>query len=158
MGNLAIACTFFGLNITYSELGKTKEFAEYRFKKYGIDMPTQFSNKIEGMFDVIISLEVFEHLYDPVEHYKELLTHLNSGGYLIFTHSSHDIGRPEHLDMNLKYSGENAIKTLEELGLKRHQVIQYPFALYAKDDGTSNCEGGQITSLGTSVIHILRKE
>ncbi|HMQ10357.1 MAG TPA: class I SAM-dependent methyltransferase [Oligoflexia bacterium] len=58
-------------------------FAQYGHKLYGYDpffYPDQ--ERLNTYYDFIVSTETFEHLHQPKQEFKRLLTCLNKGGYI----------------------------------------------------------------------------
>lgn len=100
-------------NITYFEFdGASCKFAKYRFKKHGIASSVEIINephKIpKNSFDVVISIEVLEHVEDPQGTVKELHRYLKKEGIAGITQSFSRIepNFPTHLRSNLRYCGK----------------------------------------------------
>lgn len=97
-------------NITYFEFdGTSCKFAKYRFSKYGIasvEMINESYKIPKNSFDVIISIEVLEHVKDPKGMVKEFYSYLKKEGIAIITEGFNRIepNFPTHLRNNLRYS------------------------------------------------------
>lgn len=97
-------------NITYFEFdGASCKFAKYRFSKYGIASVEIINEPYKipkNSFDVVISIEVLEHVKDPKRMVKELHSYLEKKGIAIITESFSRIepNLPTHLRSNLRYS------------------------------------------------------
>jgi 2-polyprenyl-3-methyl-5-hydroxy-6-metoxy-1,4-benzoquinol methylase len=115
-GDLCLELARRGHRTVYFDLeGETKRFVEWRAKNYKIKDIEFYSqrNLIRGRFDTIYSLDVLEHLLDPMDALNFLLERLEFGGKLIITapFGSTD-SHPMHFSHNL-----DAEKYLEEKGL-----------------------------------------
>jgi len=77
---------FYYFDVTGS---KTFDFAQKRFKKYNVDVRiiTDYNKIPKNFFDVIVSLEVLEHLPDPVKAIKDISEFLRVGGIVLVTES-----------------------------------------------------------------------
>jgi 2-polyprenyl-3-methyl-5-hydroxy-6-metoxy-1,4-benzoquinol methylase len=78
----------FGKNVTYLDIpGKVYDFADWRFKKYGIPVTMICSDpgklRLEKKYDVVFSDAVIEHVIDPPQIIEELCEHINDGGLFI---------------------------------------------------------------------------
>jgi SAM-dependent methyltransferase len=89
---------------------KTFDFAQKRFKKYNVEAKiiTDYNNIPRNFFDVIVSLEVLEHLPDPVKAIKDISEFLKIGGIVLVTESfgAVQFNFPTHLKSNLKFEGK----------------------------------------------------
>jgi SAM-dependent methyltransferase len=96
---------------------KTFDFAAKRFKKYQVNtqLITIYEDIPKDYFDVIISLELLEHLPNPEESIKDLSRWLKSGGIVLVTESFAQISPnlPTHLKSNLKYVGKTSLLFLK---------------------------------------------
>jgi len=71
------------------------EFAKYRINKKGLNINVvPLNNEIPeyngenvalGKYDVITCLDVFEHVFNPIDTLEKILSYLNPKGYLIYT-------------------------------------------------------------------------
>jgi len=89
---------------------KTFEFAAKRFKKYQVDaqLITVYEDIPKNYFDVIISLEVLEHLPNPEESIRDISKWLKNEGIALITESFAAVSSnlPTHLKSNFKYIGK----------------------------------------------------
>jgi 2-polyprenyl-3-methyl-5-hydroxy-6-metoxy-1,4-benzoquinol methylase len=89
---------------------KTFEFATKRFNKYNIEVKiiTDYNKIPKDFFDVIISIEVLEHLPDPIQAIKDISEFLKVGGIVLITESFGLVPfyLPTHLKSNLKFKGK----------------------------------------------------
>ncbi len=99
-------------NITYFEFdGPTCKFAKYRFTKYGVSSNIEIINALskipQNYFDIVVSIEVLEHVEDPNRMVRELYGYLKEEGIAIVTESFSRVESifPTHLRSNLRYSG-----------------------------------------------------
>lgn len=87
-----------GLSVDYYDLpGVTSAFAQARFRDAGQAIRTRHT--VEGPYDVIVSLEVLEHLVDPLFHVQRMVQNLKPGGLLLFSEAFDLVGEdyPSHL-------------------------------------------------------------
>jgi SAM-dependent methyltransferase len=103
---------------------KTFDFAQKRFKKYNVEAKiiTDYNKIPKNFFDVIVSLEVLEHLPDPVKAIKDISEFLKIGGIALITESfgAVQFNFPTHLRSNLKFEGKTPF-----LFLKFNLVLTY---------------------------------
>lgn len=89
---------------------KTYEYAIQKFKKHNIktEFITIYGNIPNNFFDVLICLEVLEHLPNPEESVKNMNKFLKHSGISLITESFGNVETnfPTHLKSNLKYSGK----------------------------------------------------
>jgi 2-polyprenyl-3-methyl-5-hydroxy-6-metoxy-1,4-benzoquinol methylase len=89
---------------------KTFEFATKRFNKYNIEVKiiTDYNKIPKDFFDVIISIEVLEHLPDPIQAIKDISEFLKVAGIVLITESFGLVPfyLPTHLKSNLKFKGK----------------------------------------------------
>ena len=127
-GDMTLRLARRGLNIEYCDVpGRTMEFAQWRFKKHGFDIPCIVSDdpdtvKLNGLYDIIICMDVLEHLVGPMRYCEILYKHLRPSGVL-FTRPSftHDELHPMHLAENVKYH-ETFDATMERIGFQQRQI------------------------------------
>jgi SAM-dependent methyltransferase len=96
---------------------KTFDFAVKRFKKYNVDVKiiTDYNKIPKNFFDVIVSLEVLEHLPDAIKAIKDISEFLKIGGIVLITESfgAVQFNFPTHLKSNLKFEGKTPFLFLE---------------------------------------------
>jgi len=92
---------------------KTFDFAMKRFKKHHIDtkLITVYEEIPKNYFDVVISLEVLEHLPSPEESIKDISKWLKNEGIALVSESFANLSPnlPTHLKSNLKYAGKTPL-------------------------------------------------
>lgn len=87
-----------GFGVDYYDLpGITSAFAAARFKAHRL--PINCVDTPVGPYDVAVSLEVLEHLIDPIEHVKRITSALRPGGLFLFSEAFGLTGEdyPSHL-------------------------------------------------------------
>ena len=123
-----------GHNVTYFEVSEEcVHFAKKVFAKNGQDVTVIRSEQeiLEGEFDVIICLDVLEHVPSPPECIEMFSRILRPGGWLLthspfFFTSSH---RVTHLASNRKYSGSTEMFTQQGLHPVDGRFFWDPIAL-----------------------------
>ncbi len=100
-------------NITYFEFdGTSCKFAKYRFNEHGITAGIEIINQLhkipKNSFDVVISIEVLEHVKDPKRAVKDFYSYLSEEGIAIITESFNriELNFPTHLRSNVRYYGK----------------------------------------------------
>lgn len=87
----------------------TFEFAMKRFARYGIrvEVLTHYDMIPRSSFDVLVSLEVLEHLPDPVRAVRDMRSFLKADGIALVTESFNGVKQqfPTHLASNLRFHG-----------------------------------------------------
>lgn len=111
-----------GLKTTYYDLpGKTYDFACWRFKQRSLPIKTtnKLTQQLEGKFDSLVSIEVLEHVNDPVATVDQMRKLVRVGGNLILSESFTLLGQeyPSHIE-GRENLHQVFIPTLEALGLK----------------------------------------
>lgn len=98
-----------GLDVTYLDIpGHVKDFAEWRFRKHNLPIRTVTSSPgqltLEDDYDVVYTDAVFEHLIDPEQALREIVTHILPGGAFVFLVDlgGHKDTQPEHRDIDIK--------------------------------------------------------
>jgi SAM-dependent methyltransferase len=103
---------------------KTFNFALKRFARHNIQVKllTEYHKIPQNFFDIVISLEVLEHLPNPIEGIKDINSFLKTGGKALITESFGAVvlNFPTHLKTNLKYSGKTPF-----LFLKHNMILTY---------------------------------
>lgn len=99
------SCKFFYFDIPGS---KTFEFAIKRFmsRKINVEVLTDYNNIPFDFFDIVICLEVLEHLPDPISLIKKIYSVLKKDGIVLLTESFNGVtpNFPTHLESNIKYA------------------------------------------------------
>jgi SAM-dependent methyltransferase len=146
IGDLVLELARRGNDVTYLDVdGRTKAFARWRAARDWL--PVEFVSdldEVDGLFDTIISLDVFEHLAEPLPVVDRLVQRLAPGGRMIVTayfgatkshpmHFDHDID----LGAYLRASGLVDRKTFAMKHL-RSQFLGKPGVLvFEKPDRSS---------------------
>jgi len=107
---------------------KTYDFARMNFKKrkVNVNFIKEYENIPYEFFDIIIFLEVLEHLPDPESSLDGIKNFLKVDGVIFVTESFYNVTQnfPTHLKSNQKYDGKTPF-----MFLKRGLLLQY----YSKD-------------------------
>jgi cyclopropane fatty-acyl-phospholipid synthase-like methyltransferase len=86
---LALGCTVVGVDLSQSGVGIAREaHPQGRFEEAHVD-ETLLGRLREPSFDVVVSTEVVEHLYDPRTYARGCLAALKPGGRLVMTTPYH---------------------------------------------------------------------
>lgn len=107
IGDLALELARRGHDVTYLDVdGRTKAFAKWRAERDWLAIA--FASEIEevtGPFDTIVSLDVFEHLADPLPVVDALVERLAPGGRMIVTaYFGATKSHPMHFDHDIDLS------------------------------------------------------
>ena len=111
IGDTALAFAANGLDVTYVDLpGVCADFARFRWRQLGVPerisplSPDEFWKSPNDRFGMIVSIEVLEHLENPVHHAARYLELLEPGGLLVVTACfKHGPRNPDHLPENDAY-------------------------------------------------------
>jgi len=102
VGSGALLFASAGIAVTLGDISSTLlDFCRWRFDRRG--MPATFvdlktTSLQEAAFDMILAMDVFEHLADPVEAVERLWRTLKPGGLLFARiHAEEDADRPHHI-------------------------------------------------------------
>jgi SAM-dependent methyltransferase len=121
LGVDSVYLTRAGHRVTYFETSAyTLAFAKMLFADYAKDVSVLDNPNLipKNSFDVVICLDVLEHVPDPQEFVKTMTSYLKPNGHFIvhapFFQIRHNT--PTHLKSNRKYSG--SLKLYEQHGLK----------------------------------------
>jgi len=131
-----------GHNVEYFEVkGYSESFARKIFAecKYNITILNEQDEIKNGFYDVVICLDVLEHIPNPPEYVKILTDYLRSGGRLI-VHSPFYMVHPNyptHLKDNRRYSGNLSLYTKNNLALVDGELTWNPIVLQ-KSNGENN--------------------
>jgi 2-polyprenyl-3-methyl-5-hydroxy-6-metoxy-1,4-benzoquinol methylase/glycosyltransferase involved in cell wall biosynthesis len=110
-----------GAELSYADIpGKTFEYAKWRFRRRQIEIDMIDASKedflADRMYDVVITLDVIEHLVSPETTVGYLAKHINPGGYLVVLTSFIDNNGEAGWHLNVdRYTDEafyNFIKTV----------------------------------------------
>jgi SAM-dependent methyltransferase len=128
-----------GYDVTLVDVdGPALEFARHRFKRRGLQacflVSTSPSPKPDGVYDVIVCFDVFEHLPDPLGSAQRLISALRPGGLLVQQGAFGDAGdHPCHLGAGVaQFGGMRWHIHLAGLGLRRDTGL-----IYCKRPGAS---------------------
>ncbi len=111
-----------GVHMTYADLpGKTYDYANWRFQQRGLNVRSIAlgdDDPLSGrLFDVIVCMEVIEHLVEPEQVVKYLIDHLKPGGLLILTVTFY-APEPDMMHLNLdRYTGEGFYQIVQDMGM-----------------------------------------
>ena len=124
VGDLCLKIRKNGLSVDYADLqGKMFDFASKFFKENNlyINMINLSKNKISGKYDTIFCVDVIEHVVNPKDTLKELVSHLNTNGQLIITALESNISNEAPMHFEIKFNPE---EYLNLLGIKK---LKEPF-------------------------------
>jgi SAM-dependent methyltransferase len=121
LGVDSVYLTRAGHRVTYFETSAyTLAFAKMLFADYAKDVSVLDNPNLipKNSFDVVICLDVLEHVPDPPELIKDITGYLKQNGHLIVHAPFYQIhpNTPTHLKSNRKYSGN--LRLYEKQGLK----------------------------------------
>jgi SAM-dependent methyltransferase len=132
IGTDSIALTHSGYRVTYFDLpGVTSRFARFRFAGEGLADKIAFVDRLEelpdGGFDAIISIEVLEHLSDPLGAMQLFSSLLRYNGLALLTESFESVGPdfPSHLEGNYRYAGRTH-QLMESIGFASTYFNTHP--------------------------------
>jgi SAM-dependent methyltransferase len=103
-----------GLNVTYADVrGRTFEFAEWLFKKRGLNIETVnlIEKNISKKYDTIICLDVVEHVFEPEAALASITGHLKETGKLALTLGSTDDDNSHPMHMSIKFNLEQLLRS-----------------------------------------------
>jgi SAM-dependent methyltransferase len=139
IGDLALELARLGHDTVYVDVdGRTKAFARWRAERDWI--PLVFASdldEVDGLFDTIVSLDVFEHLAEPVPVIDALVDRLAPGGRMIVTayfgatkahpmHFDHQLDLARHLsDCGLVDAKTFAMRRLRSEVLRKRGVLVF---------------------------------
>jgi len=129
-----------GHEVTYFEVSdRLVRFAEriFRLSNAPVHVVTREDDLPEGAFDVVLCLDVLEHLPDPSAELARLVRCVQPGGRLIVHAPFFFVSRhmPTHLRSNLRYSGSLAFFTTHGLRLLDGRPFWTPLVLARAGDG-----------------------
>jgi 2-polyprenyl-3-methyl-5-hydroxy-6-metoxy-1,4-benzoquinol methylase len=84
-----------------------KRFAAYGFLNATINIINDYQSILDQSYDVVISIDVLEHLPDPIKAISDIHSMLLPGGIALISDAFGDVSPnlPTHLRINLKYHG-----------------------------------------------------
>lgn len=113
-----------GIRLAYADIpGRTFHYAKWRFKEKGLDVEMMDAGK-EGFlgtsrFDVVIMMDVVEHLIEPEKIVRYLIDHMNTNGYLLMVASFIDNNGEAGWHLNVdRYTNEGFYKIIKDMGLE----------------------------------------
>jgi SAM-dependent methyltransferase len=104
-----------GMSVDYFDVpgSKTFNFALRRFERHGvldrgIRIISRYEDCLKGLYDVVISFEVLEHLPDPKAAVRDTSSSLKPGGIALLTESFANVAAylPTHLRSNVRFAGK----------------------------------------------------
>jgi SAM-dependent methyltransferase len=131
-----------GHRVTYFETSAyLLEFAKMLFADYAKDVKILDAPNLipKDSFDVVICLDVLEHVPNPPEFIKEITSYLKSNGQLIVHAPFYQIhpSTPTHLRSNRKYSGSMRLYVKQGLELVGGELTWNPL-IFKKKSGSKN--------------------
>lgn len=113
-GGLSIYLDKKGIRCEYADVpGKTWNYAGYRFKREGLEIPQLTEDALGEMgasYDLIVSLDCLEHLKDLPKYIALFNRSLNENGYLLVR--SAFFGEGPHLSSTYKYQCLNTFNKM----------------------------------------------
>ncbi len=134
IGSAGLFFNYYGFNTTLADISDAMlNYSKWRFKEHCREsnfVDLKKDSLIDNNYDCSISIEVLEHVPDPVKIMKDIYRSLKSGGYLfVTTPFFEDEERPQHLIHN-----PGIIKEFNEIGFKTISVgSEGIYRLYRKD-------------------------
>ncbi|MFA6149239.1 MAG: methyltransferase [bacterium] len=113
-----------GAELSYADIpGKTFEYANWRFKRRQMDIEMIDATKEnfldDKMYDVVITLDVIEHLVNPESSVRYLMKHIKPNGYLVAVTSFIDNNGEAGWHLNVdKYTNESFYDFIKTLGME----------------------------------------
>jgi starch synthase len=113
-----------GVKLSYADIpGKTFEYARWRFNRRHIDIDMLDAGKgdflDDRMYDVVITLDVVEHLVDPESTVRYLVNHIKPDGYLAVVTSFVDNNGEAGWHLNAdRYTDEAFYDFIKSLGME----------------------------------------
>ncbi len=134
VGSGALLFVRAGLEMTLADISTSLlDFARWRFARRGLPARFLDLNQVplpKAEFDMILAMDVFEHLVDPVETVERLWQALKPGGLLFARiHAEEDAGRPQHIvrDFGPTFARMHElglVQTWQDTWLWGHQLFQ----------------------------------
>ena len=134
VGSGALLFVRAGLEMTLADISTSLlDFAHWRFARRGLPARFLDLNQVplpKAEFDMILAMDVFEHLVDPVETVERLWQALKPGGLLFARiHAEEDMDRPQHIvrDFSPTFARMHElglVQTWQDTWLWGHQLFQ----------------------------------
>ncbi|MBD2329614.1 methyltransferase domain-containing protein [Alkalinema sp. FACHB-956] len=133
-GNDSICLANSGFTVYYLDFpgSQNYRFVSKRFEAYGllnssIHIISNYDDLLDGSFDVVISIDVLEHLPNPLKAVADIAAMLTFGGIALISDAFGDVttNLPTHLGANLKYHGATPF-----IFLKRGLVLTWTNASF----------------------------
>lgn len=141
-----------GVRLNYADVpGRTYKYAEWRFRRRCLDVNMIDASGDDFLgsnrFDIVIMLDVVEHLVEPEKTVKYLIEHINPNGYLImlasFCNNNGEAGW--HLNVE-RYTNEGFYSIVKNMGLE--MLNTSPLRLFRK---TFEESAGLLAEIDTSI-------
>jgi 2-polyprenyl-3-methyl-5-hydroxy-6-metoxy-1,4-benzoquinol methylase len=118
IGSGALLFARAGISMTLADISTTLlDFARWRFTRRGLPvqgLDLKHATLPDSSFDMILAMDVFEHLAEPVQVVEQLWRALRPGGLLFARiHAEEDAERPQHIVRDF----EPTFARIRELGL-----------------------------------------
>jgi 2-polyprenyl-3-methyl-5-hydroxy-6-metoxy-1,4-benzoquinol methylase len=118
IGSGALLFAHAGIRMTLADISTTLlDFARWRFTRRGLSVQTldlKQATLPDSSFDMILAMDVFEHLAEPVQVVEQLWRALRPGGLLFARiHAEEDADRPQHIVRDFAPT----FRRMRELGL-----------------------------------------
>jgi cyclopropane fatty-acyl-phospholipid synthase-like methyltransferase len=101
IGSLGIYFAHMGLEVTLADISPhLLDYAAWRFRRRGLKLNTIDLGKgglPEDRFDLVTSLDVFEHLPDPQAVLRSVAASMKQGGLFAFNVAPKDANYPQHV-------------------------------------------------------------
>lgn len=113
-----------GIRLNYADIpGKTFDYAKWRFERRCLDVNMIDASRDgflgSNKYDVIIMLDVVEHLVEPEKTVKYLIEHLSPNGYLIMFASFYNNNGEAGWHLNVdRYTNEGFYEIVKNMGLE----------------------------------------
>ncbi|MBI4697844.1 MAG: glycosyltransferase [Nitrospirae bacterium] len=136
-----------GLKLADADIpGKTFDYAKWRFEHRGIDVEMIDAGSVDFLssksFDMIIMLDVVEHLVDPEKTCLYLIGHLRPNGYLIMNASFNDNNGEHGWHLNTdKYSNDGFYQIISKMGMEMLNKDPLRFFRKVFDDSMEDLKG-----------------
>ena len=132
--------------LSYADIpGKTFEYAKWRFKRRKMDIEMIDATKEDfledKMYDVVITLDVIEHLVNPEATVRYLMKHIKPNGYLVVVTSFIDNNGEAGWHLNVdRYTDDAFYNFISTLGMEKINEI-YPKIFQKNDELVTLIEG-----------------